>query len=140
MGQQRREFACAVLVDALGRLLLQQRDDIPGILYPGKIGLFGGQREPGETYLQTVVREIAEEISCYLPPERFDHLASYDSNDESAGFSAHGELFVARNVPVESVVVTEGKLFIADTREFAIFKPRLLPSAKTGLTAFLEGT
>ena len=138
MARQHREFACAVLVDALGRLLLQRRDDVPGILYPGKIGLFGGQREPGESYLQCVVREITEEISCYLPPERFDYLTSYDFNDESAGFSAHGELFMAHNVPVESAVITEGKLFIADPRDFPIFEPKLLPSAKAGLTAFLE--
>jgi 8-oxo-dGTP diphosphatase len=136
MGQLHREFACAVLVDALGRLLLQQRDDVPGILYPGKIGLFGGQLESGESYLQCLVREIAEETSCYFPPERFAYLTSYDFKDDSAGFSAHGELFVARNVPIENVVVTEGTLFIADPREIALLEPRLLPSAKTGLMAF----
>jgi 8-oxo-dGTP pyrophosphatase MutT (NUDIX family) len=88
--------------------------------------------------LQCVVREITEEISCYLPPERFEYLTSYDFNDESAGFSAHGEFFVARNIPVEKVFVTEGKLFIADPREFAIFERKLSHSAKAGLTAFLE--
>jgi hypothetical protein len=36
----RRETASAVLIDTAGRLLLQQRDDIPGILFPGMVGLF----------------------------------------------------------------------------------------------------
>jgi hypothetical protein len=42
---RRREIACAIIVDAQGRFLLQQRDDVPGILQPGKVGLFGGHRE-----------------------------------------------------------------------------------------------
>ena len=40
-----REIACAILIDPQGRFLLQRRDDAPNILYPGKIGLFGGHRE-----------------------------------------------------------------------------------------------
>jgi len=76
-----REYACAILVDVFGRLLLQQRDDIPGILQPGKIALFGGHREHDETYLQCVVREVYEETSYFLPPERFEPLASHDGRD-----------------------------------------------------------
>ena len=45
---QYREVAGALLVDTLGRFLLQQRDDKPGIVEPGKIGLFGGHREGNE--------------------------------------------------------------------------------------------
>jgi 8-oxo-dGTP pyrophosphatase MutT (NUDIX family) len=61
-----RQFACAVLIDGFGRFLLQQRDDIPDIVDPGKIGLFGGGRECGETYLQCIVREVNEELSYFL--------------------------------------------------------------------------
>src|SRR5579864_3953837 len=62
MTLQQREVACALLIDTRGHLLLQRRDDIPSILQPGKVGLFGGHREGNETYLQCVVREIYEEI------------------------------------------------------------------------------
>jgi hypothetical protein len=34
-----REIACAILIDTCGRFLLQLRDDIVGILHPGKVGL-----------------------------------------------------------------------------------------------------
>jgi 8-oxo-dGTP pyrophosphatase MutT (NUDIX family) len=44
------------------RLLLQLRDDIPTILYPGCWALFGGHLEPGESPIQAVKREIWEEI------------------------------------------------------------------------------
>src|SRR4051794_19466903 len=62
-----REIAGAVIFDTSGRLLLQLRDNIPGILYPGKITLFGGHREGDETFLECVVREIHEELSFYIP-------------------------------------------------------------------------
>src|SRR5664279_2252622 len=76
-----REVACAIIIDIQGRFLLQQRDDVPGILHPGKVGFFGGHRENDETYLQCVVREIHEEISYFVPPDRFEHLMTYNGVD-----------------------------------------------------------
>ena len=35
---QHREIAGAIIIDTLGRFLLQQRDDITGIIYPRKVG------------------------------------------------------------------------------------------------------
>ena len=49
---QHREVSAALIIDTRGRFLLQQRDNIPGILFPGKIGLFGGHREGEETFLE----------------------------------------------------------------------------------------
>lgn len=49
---RRREIACTILLDTFGRLLLQQRDNNPEIIHPGKISLFGGHREGSENYLQ----------------------------------------------------------------------------------------
>lgn len=49
------------------QFLMQLRDDIPGILYPGHWGLFGGHIEPGELPDAAVIRELQEEIS-YTPP------------------------------------------------------------------------
>lgn len=49
------------------KFLLQLRDDISGIIYPGHWGLFGGHIEPGETPDVAVKRELLEEIS-YIPP------------------------------------------------------------------------
>jgi 8-oxo-dGTP diphosphatase len=137
---RRREFTRAVLIDTFGRFLLQQRDNVPGIVHPGKIGLFGGHRECGETYLQCIVREVHEELSYFLPPERFEYLASYDATDinSEAETIIHGEFFVARYMPVEKVMVTEGTLYIAELGELSALEHRLSPSGKAGLTAFLK--
>jgi 8-oxo-dGTP diphosphatase len=58
-----REIAIAIVYDTEGRFLLQRRDNIPGIVHPGKLSLFGGHREAGETYTECVVRELQEELS-----------------------------------------------------------------------------
>jgi 8-oxo-dGTP diphosphatase len=50
-----------------GKLLMQLRDDIPTILYPGVWGLFGGHMEAGETPEVAMLREVAEEIGYTLP-------------------------------------------------------------------------
>ena len=55
------EVSLAVL-ERDGRWLLQLRDDIEGILFPGHWGLFGGHLNVGETPFQAVNRELVEEI------------------------------------------------------------------------------
>jgi 8-oxo-dGTP diphosphatase len=50
-----------------GKFLMQLRDNIPTILYPGYWALFGGHIEPGETPEIAVKREILEEIGYDLP-------------------------------------------------------------------------
>jgi 8-oxo-dGTP diphosphatase len=132
-----REIAAAIVVDTSGRLLLQLRDDLPNILYPGKIGLFGGHREGHETFLDCVVREIREELSYYLPPERFEPIARLIGLDcEVPGGTVHGEFFVAREVPVDKLKVTEGRLRIVDVNELTEIENDLTPTARFALQSF----
>lgn len=49
------------------QFLMQLRDDIAGIAYPGHWGFFGGHIEPGESPDMAVKRELIEEIN-YEPP------------------------------------------------------------------------
>lgn len=46
---------------------MQLRDNIPGIIYPGHWGFFGGHIDPGETPEEALLGELLEEIS-YTPP------------------------------------------------------------------------
>lgn len=50
-----------------GKFLMQLRDDIPGIRYPGQWGLFGGHLEGDETPEAGLQRELQEEIG-HVPP------------------------------------------------------------------------
>jgi 8-oxo-dGTP diphosphatase len=133
------EFAGAIIIDTLGRFLLQQRDDIVGITNPGKVGLFGGHREGDETYLECVVREIHEEISYFVPAEHFEHLASLDGTHlDVDGRTVRGEFFIARNIPVDALVITEGSLLIIKPRELLQVDGKLTPSAQFAMNAYLD--
>ncbi|ABB56070.1 NUDIX hydrolase [Synechococcus elongatus] len=58
------EVALAIITQGQ-QWLLQLRDDLDWILYPGKWGLFGGHLEPDETPLAALYRELQEEIGYY---------------------------------------------------------------------------
>ena len=136
-GPQHREITGAILIDTSGRLLLQQRDDVVGIVHPGKVGLFGGHREGDETFLECVVREIHEEISYFVPAERFEYLASLSGEDVDAeGGSLRAEFFVVSGMPVEGLTVTEGALLVARPEEVIKIDHKLTPSARFAMKAF----
>ncbi len=85
-----------------GKFLMQLRDNISTILYPGLWGLFGGHIEAGETPEIAVVREIAEEITYDLPPN-FQKFGIY--GDEIV----HRHIFHAPlTVPIEELNLQEG--------------------------------
>ena len=134
---QHREVACAILIDTHGRFLLQQRDDIVGILHPGKVGLFGGHREGDETLLECVVREIHEELSYFVPAEHFEYLASVDGRDidpESGSFS--GDLFIVRDIPTDALTITEGSLLVASLDDIIDLDKKLTPTAHFAMQTF----
>ncbi len=62
-----REFACVLLVDPRGRLLLQERDEHP-VIDPDTWSLPGGHVEPGEDVLVAAHRELAEETGLRPAP------------------------------------------------------------------------
>jgi 8-oxo-dGTP diphosphatase len=134
-----REIAAAVIVDQWGRLLLQLRDDIPTILWPGKVGLFGGHREGDETPLECVVRELHEELSYSIPPRHFKYLTTLEGPDsEVIGGTVHADFYVVRDVPANELVVTEGALVIVSPREVNTIDHKLTPTARFALNAYLR--
>lgn len=56
------DAVAAIITVEDGRYLMQLRDDIPGIFYPGHWGCFGGAVGRGEDASQALKRELAEEL------------------------------------------------------------------------------
>lgn len=63
--------------------LLQHREDIHDIAYPGWWCLFGGAREEHETPVQAIRRELLEELELDIPEPEIFFSCAYDLNFES---------------------------------------------------------
>lgn len=59
--------------------LMQLRDNIPTILYPGYWAFFGGHIEAGETPEEAVVREVLEEIDYEMKDPKFFMTSESDT-------------------------------------------------------------
>jgi 8-oxo-dGTP pyrophosphatase MutT (NUDIX family) len=132
--RHREEVAVGLIVADDGRLLMQHRDDKPGLNGAGLWGEFGGHVEPGETLTDAFLREIDEELG-WRPPH-FEHYLSRDVEykagqrgyTKDVAFTSH--LFAAHlDVPLERLTLGEGQamaLHAADALPEAII-PGLAP-------------
>jgi len=64
-----------------GKVLLQLRDNIPGIPWPDCWGTFGGQIEEGESPEEAIKREIMEELAYELSDAEYFGNFPYDGYD-----------------------------------------------------------
>jgi 8-oxo-dGTP pyrophosphatase MutT (NUDIX family) len=106
----------AILVDADGRYLLQLRDDVPHIWYPGHWGAFGGSVEAGEDELAALQRELEEELEFKFTEAR--ELVRFEFDMRPLGlksyFRSYYEIVVSA-AQTRSLVLHEG----AEMRWFA---------------------
>jgi 8-oxo-dGTP diphosphatase len=102
------EVAIAILPYE-GKFLMQLRDNIPTILYPGLWGLFGGHIEAGETPEIAVVREVIEEIGFEIATP--------------AKFGCYGDNRVMRHVFYAPLTVDLDKLVLSEGWDFGLITP-----------------
>ncbi|MGB3614705.1 MAG: NUDIX hydrolase [Elainellaceae cyanobacterium] len=107
------EVAIAILMRG-DRFLLQLRDDIPGILYPGHWGFFGGHLDPGETPDVALIRELKEEIN-YRPPYTLPFLCQ--RSDGPFGTPVPNRAAI-RHVFVAPLTVSTEELTLAEGWDF----------------------
>lgn len=99
----------AVLMDADGRYLLQLRDDVPHIWYPGHWGVFGGSVEAGEDELAALHRELEEELEFAVTETR--ELVRFEFDMRPLGLKSYFRSYyeiVVTAVQASSLVLHEG--------------------------------
>lgn len=80
----RGKQAAVMLPCREGRVLMQLRDQKPGIAFPGHWGFFSGALEPGETPLMAARRELGEELGLSVERLRYLGLDLMQTDEEIA--------------------------------------------------------
>ncbi|RBO85240.1 NUDIX hydrolase [Nocardia puris] len=93
-----------ILLNDRREVLMYLRDDKTEIAYPNQWSLLGGMIEAGETPLETIVREIDEEIGVVLDPSEVDHVCTRDLH-----FGVEHTFHARVSFEIEDVVLTEGQ-------------------------------
>ena len=89
-----------------GSMLLQQRDDTPGLAFPNTWTWFGGLVEPGEDLKDALERELIEELGC-IPGRIEDELFQWRwSGKEPAVNHIFSVCFLVNEI---DLVLMEGK-------------------------------
>ena len=119
--------AAIVVVDA-DRYLMQLRDDIPSIWYPGHWGLFGGAVEAGEDEVAALRRELWEELELEVATAQL--FVRFDFDLTPMGLTRYFRAFY--EVPISGaayrrLVLHEGVEMRALSGDDALSLPRLSP-------------
>lgn len=121
------DAVAAIITVEDGRYLLQLRDDIPRIFYPGHWGCFGGAVGPGEGGVAALLRELAEELE--MSPRETKEFVNLDFDLAKLGqkkcYRTYYEVAIAET-EVARLVLHEG----AEMRLFTpeeLFDLRLTP-------------
>lgn len=118
------DAVAAIITVEDGRYLMQLRDDIPRIFYPGHWGCFGGAVGPGEGPLHALNRELAEELE--METRSADEFVSLDFDLSKLGqrkcYRAYYEIKVTE-AEVARYVLHEGT-------EMRLFEPKDLFEAR----------
>ena len=96
-----RTSVAMAIIHQDGKYLMQLRDDIAGIAYPGVWGLFGGHLEPKESPEAGLKRELIEEIGYSV------HQLTKFRSMEMDLYVRHF-FYCSLTVPVETLELNEG--------------------------------
>jgi 8-oxo-dGTP pyrophosphatase MutT (NUDIX family) len=118
----------ALLVLEDGRYIMQLRDDLPDIWYPGHWGLFGGGVDEGEDEFKALQRELREELELEVTQARL--FATIDYDLQPIGLDCYFRKYY--EVPVtltawNRVVLHEGSEVRALRGDEALSLPRISP-------------
>lgn len=79
----------AIIARTDGAILMQRRDDVPSITWPGYWSILGGGVEAGESEVDAVIREIQEEAGFTVEgPQLLTRVVDHDGSGQGLGVYA----------------------------------------------------
>ena len=131
-------FAGAKLALFLGdHLAVIQRDDIPGIPWPGRLDLPGGGREGQESPVCCALRETHEELGLRIAPDALRWGQRFIGDAGPVWFfAAHLEAARARDI----VFGREGQGWLLMPPAAYLTDPRAIPPFQDRLRLYLGAT
>jgi 8-oxo-dGTP diphosphatase len=138
--EQNCRVVSALLVDARGWVLLQERDE-HALVAPNQWGLVGGHLEEGEEWVEALRRELAEETGLAEGGMElwFDEIVQH-SPKVSSHLADHWQIWVARTGASDSDIrLGEGRQIVfVDPDRIRAGDLDLSPSAQHVLPLFLD--
>lgn len=122
------DAVAAILVLDDGRYVMQLRDSIPAIFYPGHWGCFGGAVDRGESPKQALIRELREELEFDVALAT--EFARFDFDLRKLGQERVCRIYFEVRVSAAAfsgLVLHEGVQFRAFSPEEILLQPRVTP-------------
>jgi 8-oxo-dGTP pyrophosphatase MutT (NUDIX family) len=122
--------AAALLLLEDGRYILQLRDNIAPIFFPGHWGLFGGGIQDAETPLRALRRELKEELDLEIDDDEAAYFTRIDFDLSFIGRASVPRWFYAVTLSAERygrLRLKEGAAVDAFTGAVALTTLRLTP-------------
>jgi len=124
------DAVAALIQPGMGHYLMQLRDPLDWIFFPGHWGLFGGAIEKGESDTETLARELKEELELDLEKGQVEYFTRLDLD---FSFSGHGK--IRRDfyhVAIEPEIVSkltlrEGAAMRVFSAKEILLEPRVTP-------------
>ena len=114
-----RSYVGALLVDTNGKLIAQQRDDKPGITNPSMVSLFGGTSHEDESPIETLHRELQEELELEVSSNNLLLQTVKHENGTNVACS----IYIVTGVDAEKLELHEGAGFAMGTPEELLSRP-----------------
>ncbi len=116
-GWVREQLAMLTVVNILvsdvdSNLVMQKRDNKPGISNPGMVTGFGGHVDPEDTTLRAAAaRELHEETNLLFAPEELHYFKTYHKTPELHGENSYVTYYTLSGVDTTNLEVYEGQGF-----------------------------
>ncbi|WP_338520958.1 class I tRNA ligase family protein [Candidatus Nanosynbacter sp. BB002] len=128
-----RSYVGALLVDTNGKLIAQQRDDKSEITNPGMVSLFGGTSHEGESPIETLRRELQEELELEVSSNNLLLQTVKHENGTNVACS----IYIVTGVDAEKLELHEGAGFAMGTPEELLSRP-VTAVTQQAIEAFVE--